>query len=176
MVFFGCTMVEKCKLQNRIILTLRPNRSATWFQSKLFLLVMMIPMFTIAIGWSFVGAWPILPFAGLEFLVLAYVTYLVSYRNYQKDSITIEKDKLTISSGVGAPNGKSPVELVLLRPQTHLYVTKPKKPMDLPILHLADHKLRLEIGQFLNEQDREQLRDELIDAGVVECVDRWWQA
>lgn len=167
-------MIEKHLRGNSTVLILRPNRSATWFQSKLFLLVMMIPMFTIAIGWSIVGAWPILPFAGIKFILLSYVTYLVSYRSYQKDAITIDKDKLTVSIGVGRPNGSKPGKQILKRPATHLLVTKPTKPMDLQCLFLTDTKVKLEIGQFLNEEDREDLRAALVGAGVVECVDRWW--
>ncbi len=169
-------MIEKRDEAQNVILVMYPNRSASWTQSKWFLVVMMVPMFSIAIGWSLLGAWLILPFAGLEFFVLALATYLVSYRSYQCDLIEIGPEHLRISFAIGFRPSKVPTIKVLKRSHTHLYVTKPKKPMDLTVLHLADHTQCWEVGHFLNEEDREQLRSELVAAGVIECVDRWWQS
>ena len=94
-------MVANEFLDGNTVITLRPNRSASWQQTKIFLLVMAAPMFIIAVGWSIVGAWPILPFAGLEFGLLAFLTYRVCCRTYQKDKIIIKKDRVIISSIIG---------------------------------------------------------------------------
>jgi uncharacterized membrane protein len=161
-------MVENVSANNATLITLRPNRSATWFESKLFLLFMCFPIFIIALGWTIVGAWPILPFAGIDFLLLAYVTYRVSYRSYQKDWIKIEQCMITVHCGVGDKTS----EQTLLRSETQLYVTKPTKPMDLIKLRLADNSHTIAIGEFLNEEDRELCRTALINAGLIECVDR----
>jgi uncharacterized membrane protein len=140
-------------------------------QSKLFLLIMSFPIFIIALGWTFLGAWPVLPFAGLDFLLLAYVTYKVSYRSYQMDWIKLDKYKITIHTGIG----DHPGDQVMARCDTYLYVTKPKKPLDLIHLRLKDNNHSIEVGEFLNKEDREQVRNALVNAGVVECVDQWWK-
>ena len=163
-------MVEHVVEDGTTMVRLSPNRSASWFESKIFLAIMCVPMFIIAIGWTILGAWPILPFAGIDFLLLAYVTYRVCYRSYQHDWIKVEKDKITVHNGVGDKAS----EQVMLRSHTNLYVKKPVKPMDLIQLRLADHKTDLKIGEFLNQEDREQVRNVLIGAGIIECVDRWW--
>ncbi|NQZ09829.1 MAG: DUF2244 domain-containing protein [Algicola sp.] len=162
-------MVENVSTNNSTLVTLRPNRSATWVQSKLFLLFMCFPIFIVAIGWTLVGAWPVLPFAGFDFLLLAYVTYRVCYRSYQKDWIKIEKYKITVHCGVGDKTS----EQTLLRSDTQLYVTKPTKPMERVTLRLADNSHTVDIGEFLNKEDRELCRTALVGAGVIECVDRW---
>lgn len=161
-------MVEHINDNNSTTVTLRPNRSATWHESKLFLLFMCFPIFIVAIGWTIVGAWPVLPFAGFDFLLLAWVTYRVCYRTYQKDWIKIEKYKITVHRGIG----DKPSEQTLLRSDTQLYVTKPKKPLALVELRLADNSNTIDIGECLNKEDRELCRSALIDAGLTECVEQ----
>ena len=65
-------MVENQQTKQGVELTLRPNRSTTWAQNKLLLLAFGAVIFIIAIGWSIAGAWFVLPFAGLDFLLLAF--------------------------------------------------------------------------------------------------------
>ena len=167
----GNLMVENRTSEQGTIVILRPNRSLSWMGNKLFLLLMAIPMFIIAIGWTILGAWPVLPFAGIDFLILAYCTYKICYQNYQHDSITIDKYQVTINHGVGMRKKR-----VLARCDTYLYVKNPVKPMDLPQLRLADNTEKVEIGKFLNKEDRELCRDVLKQAGLIECVDQWWES
>jgi len=168
-------MVENKSIKDATLIILRPNRSITWWENKLFIFAMSLPIFIIAIGWSILGAWPILPFAGIDFLLLAYCSYHICYRNYQHDWIKIDQYKITIHRGVNHRLGQKVTDLVLARCDTYLYVAKPVKPLDLPKLRLADNSQDIVIGEFLNKQDREQCCEELKKAGVVECVDKWWQ-
>ncbi|MFT5164228.1 MAG: putative membrane protein [Alteromonadaceae bacterium] len=163
-------MVANQCLNGNTVITLRPNRSASWLQTKLFLLIMATPMFIIALGWTIVGAWPILPFAGVEFGLLAFLTYRVCCRTYQHDKIIVKKDQVIIDCGIG----DKPCIHTLKRPNVYLAVIKPKKPLDLITLSLIDDSQRIEIGVYVNQQDREHIRTALTDAGVVECVDKWW--
>lgn len=163
-------MVANECLNGNTIITLRPNRSASWRQTKLFLLLMAIPVFIIAIGWTIVGAWPILPWAGLEFGLLAFLTYRVCCQTYKKDKIIVKKDCVVVNCGIGS----KPCTHTLHRPNVYLSVVKPKKPLDLIVLNLVDNHQRIEVGVFVNQQDREQIRSALTAAGLVECVDVWW--
>ena len=165
-------MVEKSLSEHGITIILRPNCSATWYQSKLFLLVMMFPMFTIAIGWSLSGAWLVLPFAGLEFLLLSWVVYKVTFRAYQQDLIKIEPEQLIVLFSV---NQKPPQKCIFPLNETHLDVKTASLPYDMSVLHLVYNRQRRELGSFLNKEDREDLRRMLVEEGVTECVDKWWQ-
>jgi uncharacterized membrane protein len=49
----------------------KPNCSATWRSNQLVLLPLALPSLTIATAFALLGAWPILPFAGLELLALS---------------------------------------------------------------------------------------------------------
>jgi uncharacterized membrane protein len=53
-------------------------------------------------------------------------------------------------------------------------VVLPVKEVDMIGLHLCDDDTRLELGAFLNGDGREQARQALRDAGLVETSDRWW--
>lgn len=60
--------------------------------------VAIIATFSLLIGisFSFVGAWLVLPFAGLEALAVAYAFYYIQCHSGDFESITIEGDTLLI--------------------------------------------------------------------------------
>ena len=55
----------------------RPNQSATLNTNVQVLLALSIPVLGIAVVFALLGAWLILPFAGLELLALAAALYRV---------------------------------------------------------------------------------------------------
>ena len=77
-------MVKIKQLPGSIQIILKPNRSLTWRQSLLVMCALGGFCLSIAIVWTFVGAWLILPFAGIEVGLLALVMYLVSCSTYDK--------------------------------------------------------------------------------------------
>ncbi len=163
-------MVENQQTDQGVVMTLRPNRSATWAQNKLLLLAFGAIIFIIAIGWTIVGAWLVLPFAGIEFLLLAFLTYKICYQNYQADVITIDQYRVTIQLAVG----QKPTQIVLVRPDTYLYTRQPTRPLDPISLRLADNNQTVKIGTFLNKEDRKLCCLQLKQAGFIELSDRWW--
>jgi uncharacterized membrane protein len=50
----------------------------------------------VGLGFSFAGAWLVLPFAGLEVLAIAYAFFYIHCHSGDYESITIEGDRLTI--------------------------------------------------------------------------------
>lgn len=50
----------------------------------------------VAIGFSLIGAWLVLPFAGLELLAVAYAFYYINCHAGDYESITIEGDRLEV--------------------------------------------------------------------------------
>ena len=96
-------MVKLKHKHDSVTLTLQPNRSANWRQNKIIFMVMTAFVMIIAIAWSVVGVWVILPFAGFEVGLLAFLMYRVSYFTYQKQIITIHSDTVVFQAGVYYP-------------------------------------------------------------------------
>ncbi|MGH8670669.1 MAG: DUF2244 domain-containing protein [Burkholderiales bacterium] len=79
---------------------LRPNCSLPQAcRLGCFLLIASVPL-TIALGLTWVGAWLVLPFAGVELLVLGWAFYQVSCHAGDFERITIDNDKLTVETRV----------------------------------------------------------------------------
>jgi len=83
-------MINFTQTDSRIHLELLPNRSATWKQTKAFVILIGTVVFVIAIAWAFAGAWMILPFAGLEIVLLMYFMAKVSKQTYMKEVLVID--------------------------------------------------------------------------------------
>jgi uncharacterized membrane protein len=152
----------------RIILS--PNRSATWHQAKLYCLILAFPCALIALSWYFVGAWLILPFAGLEIGMMVLVTYQTNRNTLIKQILDIEAHNIQVTEGRKRPSNYHK----LLRPAVHLNVYQPEQPLALAELTLTDGNTSLKLGDFLNKSDRSVLQKYLTESGVMVCRNRWW--
>nr|WP_256489680.1 DUF2244 domain-containing protein [Pleionea sp. CnH1-48] len=150
---------------------MQPNCSATWKQTQLFLLVISIPSLIIASIWSFLGFWLVLPFAGLELGLLAFLMHRVCYKTHTRQRISFEDKVVRIQSGVYQLEDVKQFE----RGDVFLWIKKPVKPMDMLELHLRDEQSDYEVGAFLNNDDRKLARSALKKAGLAETLDRWWE-
>jgi uncharacterized membrane protein len=160
-------MVELSTLNNCTQLRLSPNRSATWQQTKMLIIGFTCFVISIATVWSLVGAWLILPFAGIEVSALALVMYLVSKATYQWEEVVVDDKTIVISSSKGAV-------LTFARTYTHLFYIEDKQDRRIPKLVFTTPHAKCEIGTFLNEEDKTQLAKHLSNAGVVICKNKWW--
>ncbi len=125
----------------------------------------------IATGWTLAGVWIVLPFAGLETGLLAYLFYRVSRDTYQQQIIEITPTCIELLQGQ----------------QQHLVVRFPKEDciVDItdtdndwhpPRFRLVSQRLSYEIGQFLSLVDRKELKIALEQAGLVICRRHWWKS
>ena len=87
-------MIKKKITKNTLSLTLTPNKSSTVQQNLIFFGFLSVICMTFAIGFFVLGATMILPFAGLEILILFLV--LKANRNWLNQSEKIELDKLYV--------------------------------------------------------------------------------
>jgi len=74
----------------------RPNNSLSLDGGIKLLTAMAIVTVIIAIGFAHIGAWMVLPFAGLELLAFAYAFYYVYLHAGDFESIAIEEDKVIV--------------------------------------------------------------------------------
>jgi uncharacterized membrane protein len=165
-------MVVTQSCQAGTVITLSPHVSATWKETKYFLMLLASVVFVVAACWALVGLWLILPFAGLEMGAVAWLTYRVCFRlSHLHQQIIIEPRRVVVRRGVKVPQR----EWILPRPQAHLHVLKPINDFHLATLWLRDDEQQLSVGDFLNGDGREEARRALLRAGLTETSDRWWE-
>ena len=117
---------------------------------------------TIGIGACFyiLGLTLILPFSGIEVLALGAAFYVTSWRGGKQEVISIDKDSIVVESGRHGPESREVFQrawakVILERPWNSWYPSR---------LLIRSHGRQLEIGQFLNEQERQGLALELYNA------------
>nr|WP_136252147.1 DUF2244 domain-containing protein [Ningiella ruwaisensis] len=164
-------MVVTKKEPDKTVIVLSPNRSATWQQTKWVIGVMVAVVMIIAIAWSFVGAWVVLPFAGLEVGLFALLMYKVSKFTYTKQVINISKDDIVVEWGTKRAEQRHQFS----RDNLYVYYWESDEGWHLPRISISNSNKKLEIGTFLNLDDRETLKATLEDAGLLVCRNKWWQ-
>ncbi|MEE9351444.1 MAG: DUF2244 domain-containing protein [Thiotrichaceae bacterium] len=151
-------------------ITLSPNRSATMRQTRIVIVLIGSFVFIIGLGWAWMGAYLVLPFAGLEVGLLAYFMQKVCYSTYEKEVISIQKEQVIIHSGLHSIEHTLSME----RSKTHVVVSDAEHPTQPIELNLTDSKLRFELGSFLNQADKLTARMALKNAGLTEFNNKWW--
>ena len=146
-------MLELLKPERGTAIVLMPNSSMTWKTNRLILLGMFVVNMTIGIGFALMGGWLILPFAGLEILLVGFGMYYVCLKLNFKQMITIEAESFTLQKGVYFPKEEwqwqtSSIEL-LKQPSRYR--------MSAPNLYLKHMSQTVEIGDFLNREEKKEL-------------------
>lgn len=143
----------RCAQHYRIIAS--PNCSASWRSNKLALVFLSIPSLLIATGFLLLGAWPILPFAGLELLALGSSLYYVSWKLQYRHVITFSGDSVRIEKGCYAPRRSWQFP----RRRTGLAISPEQHPWDGPGLCLHDSSDRVPVGDFLGRDEALKLAE-----------------
>jgi uncharacterized membrane protein len=141
--------------EGQIVLT--PNNSATWkfnmavWGSLAFIAAM------ISAGFVLMGLWPVFPFSGLEVLALYAGLHYVAYRNCKTEVITFRGDKVIVEKGRNCSERiweyqRSWAKIFVRTPTIRGY---PKR------IFIRSHGKELELGAFLNKQDKEKLISKL---------------
>ena len=134
-----------------------PNRAMLWQHIMMIYLLISGVTISIAFGFFTQGLTLILPFAGLELLALGVVLYISAWRSNIKEVVNVTEEKIRIEIGRNAPEktyelDKAWAKVVLERSWNNWYPSR---------LLLRSHGRQIEIGKFLNEQERQCLGAEL---------------
>ncbi len=156
-------MVVTARQNNNTIITLLPNRSASWAETRLFLFLLCGTTLAIGVFWAFVGAWVILPFAGLEAGLAAYFIYRVCQATYQRQVVICSAETILVQCGCRCPNQSWQLQ----RDQTRLSLAEPENPLDAAELSIYDHHHHIVLGYFLNQQDKQQALAEFKRLGLL---------
>ena len=145
--------VHKHKSGESLQVVVRPNRAMSWRG----LLVCYTGIAVISLGiaiYFFLQGYPlILPFSGIELLLLAYALYTTAWRGNWQEVVTIANDKVMVEQGVYKPEAchefqRSWASVKLQRSWNSWYPSE---------LYIVSHGKQLEIGAFLNDQERQGL-------------------
>lgn len=148
-------MVSSIRTATRLMIIARPDQSATWSTNVLLLLALAVPVLVIAAVFALLGAWLILPFAGLELLALAAALYHVNWKQQYRQVITFSADSVWIDKGHYAPRQRWRFP----RQNTGLTITAEYHPWDRPELCVHDRNESVTLGEFLNREDSLKLID-----------------
>ena len=141
---------------------LSPNKSMTWETNKKILMAMFAVAMIIGISFASIGAWMILPFAGIEVTIVGVGMYYVCWKLNFKQTITLEAESFTVQKGVYFPKQ----EWQWQASQTYLLKQPSRYRMSPPTLYLKHLNQRIEIGEFLNRTDKKELQEWLRDMGI----------
>ena len=138
---------------------IRPNRSLSWRGALKVYAVIAICCLGIGIAFALHGFWPVLPFAGLEVVVLAVAFYLCQKHGQLREVVSINKDVVSVEKGRHQPEERWEC------PRAWAQVNLKRSPISWypSQLSVAFQGKRVEIGKFLNEEERCSLASDLKD-------------
>jgi len=148
-------VVTTARTASRLMIIAQPNRSASWQANKLVLLALAVPSLGIATGFAMMGAWPILPLAGLELLAVGSALYYVNWKLQYRHVITLSEDSVRIDKGFYAPRQSWQFP----RQGTGLAIVPEQHPWDGPGLSLQRTGESVSVGEFLNRDDSLKLAE-----------------
>lgn len=155
-------MVSSRRTSASLVIVARPNHSSSWRNNKLALLALCVPSLGAAIGFTALGAWPVLPFAGVELAALAAALYYVNWKLEYRHVITLDDDSVCIDKGHYVPKRHYRFE----REQAALAITPEQHPWEGPKLAVYGRQESVIVGDFLNRDDclslMKILREELL--------------
>ena len=136
---------------------LRPNRSLTWHQTQKFFALISGATLTVACGFTFLGFWPILPFAGLELAVLWVAFCLCASSGQAVEVISIA------DASVAVKKGKEKMETVweAPKPWAQVRLQRARVAWYPSRLILRSHGREVALGEFLVEEERQELARKL---------------
>lgn len=145
----GCKLIAK------------PNNSMSPRDTLMLVMGLAVLCFIIAIAFARMGAWLVLPFAGLEILAISYAFYYIQLHADDFDSITIEEDKVVVEKR----NDKQFTTTVFQRHWAQVSVRDVASgggAIGKRGLFIRSHGKEVEFGKnFINDEQRDVLALEL---------------
>ncbi|MBU2953828.1 DUF2244 domain-containing protein [Marinobacter sp. F3R08] len=155
-------MVERLPHPGGLRLVLTPNRSLSWHGNVRIWMGLFVLSALIATGFTLMGAWVIIPFAGLELIALACGIYLTSQACQRQEVLSIDGDDIHLEKG----RKRKQQEWSLPTRYTRLQIHSPSHPFTPARLSLSHRDTEVSIGTFLNIEDTGKLIEILERKGL----------
>jgi uncharacterized membrane protein len=158
---------KKCK-NHKFCIVLLPNRSISWPLLVKFYLFTCCVSFSIAGLFVVLGYWMVFPFSGIEMLLLGIGLYLASRKSYQQEVINVDKRYIVLEKGCCKVQKSWRFDRYWVR----LIVEKKGNFKENISLYLASHGEILQIGEFLNNDEKESLVFEMNQGILIDVFYR----
>jgi uncharacterized membrane protein len=132
---------------------LAPNCSLTAPAAAVFFATIAFVTLSVAMLFVVQGYWPVLPFAGLEVLVLGWALNASLRRRGWRERILVSEQQIAIESSV---RGES-TQVVFSRHWARIKLRAPFYALHPSRLLIESHGRSVEVGGFLNEEERRRL-------------------
>lgn len=139
------------------VIVLRPNNSASWQLNMAIIGLVTLMLFIVCVYFALKGLWLVFPFAGLEVVALYICFYLRVRANNRTEVITFDRDTVVIEQG----NFFAEKSWKYHRLWAKIFVKKPRYSGHPKQVMIRSHGKELELGAFLNNQDKEVLIKDL---------------
>lgn len=138
------------------VLVIQPNKNLSWNQTKLLFLFLGLCLTAVACYFLSLGAWLVVPFAGLELLVIGLGLYMQCCHSHKQQVIEIGAEDITISDGREKTQPAS-------FPRAWLKIVQTRDPHGWypSRLFIGSHGKFIEIGEYLIESERNMLANNL---------------
>ena len=149
---------------------IRPNQSLSWRAVLWVYALVAVCLTGMSVAFAVKGYWPVLPFAGLELLVLGAAFYLCLSRSQWREVVSID------ASVVRVEKGRRQAEQRWECPSAWARVQLEKSPIAWypSRLMIAYQGRGVEIGRFLCEEERATLAVALRQ-GIRERLEEAWR-
>ncbi len=138
-------------------IVIAPNCSLSVRGAVLFFLTACAPCFGIAGLLTFLGFWPVLPFAGLEMLLLGAALRISLARRHHRQTIVISESDVAVQSKIG----KLDSEVVFPRHWAQVKLRRSTSRLLPSRLVIESHGRQCAVGDFLTEEERRGLYGKL---------------
>ena len=146
-------MVIEQNEKDTFLIRLTPNCSATWGQTQFVVFSVSALALFIALFWALQGAWVILPFAGIEVLILTFIAYKVSSQTHQQQVLYFTNDQIKIEQG----NSRPTQTWNFNRQHCEFLIQRPEHSLSASIVELRCQKKLVRIGERLSKIDIDNL-------------------
>jgi uncharacterized membrane protein len=128
------------------------NRAAGYFFASV-----CLPVLLVAFALTAKGYWPVLPFAGLELLLLAWALHRSLSRGEWREIIYISDSEVRVEKH----RGEQHAEMVFTRHWAQVKLRRARTPWHPSQLMIQSHGRACELGSFLTEAARRALAERL---------------
>lgn len=139
------------------MIVLRPNNSSTWRFNMLVVASLAFVAFCISMFFLLQGLWMVLPFSGLEILFLIWALSCCVNNNITTEVITFDNDTVMVERGRRFAENRWEYN----RAWSKIFVKQPDYRGHMKKIFIRSHGKELELGSFLNREDRELLIKQL---------------
>lgn len=138
-------------------IVLSPNLSVRWRDNVRFLYIVCSIALLIGISFALLGMWLVLPFTGLEVIALVAVVYYVARKCHRIEVIHVDEFCVRVEQGYTRPQFSWRSEIFW----TRLIVLPQERPWHPLRIFLRGRETQIEIGTFLNDDDKRILIKQL---------------